>query len=147
MLHSNNTMSVAELQALLESTVHVLGDMDADGSNLRIQNGRQNFGISAIPFFSNQQQLLQSANVGQSVLLMSTKKLFELMPSAHFVLNPHSIPQQEFSPELIQQLLDGRYFAAAAKPVQPVQPKPVQQEVQRMGARFKSMLGLRKNKN
>ncbi len=135
MMQKDNTMSTATLSSLLESTVHVLGDMNADGSNVRIQNGRANFGTPSTPFFSCQQELLQSVDVGQSVLSMSAKELFKLMPSTQFVLNPRSIDPQEFSPEFIRQLLDGSYFVAAAT--------PVQQGAQTMASRFKSMFSLR----
>ncbi len=140
MMQNNNQRSAAALRALLDANVHVLGDMDDDGGNLRIQNGRAHYGTSATPFFSALDVLHQSVDFSQAYLSMPARTLFELLPSAHFVLNPRSIDRQEFSPEFIRQLLDGRYFAAAATPS-----PPVQQGVQTMAARFKSILSLRKS--
>ncbi len=126
----NNTMSATALRALLDTNVHVLGDMNDDGSNVRIQNGRANYGTEATPFFSSVEILQQSVDSSQSYLTMSARALFEFSPQNHFVLNPRSIGRQEFTPSLVKQLLDGSYFAA-------------EPETQSLGSKFRSILSLR----
>ncbi len=138
-MQNNNQRDLAALRALLDANVHVLGDMDDDGGNLRIQNGKANYGTSATPFFSNLEILRQSVDFSQAYLSMPARTLFELFPSTHFVLNPRSIDRQEFSPEFIRQLLDGSYFATTQVP------PSAQQGAQTMGSKFRSIFGLRKS--
>ena len=140
MMQNNNQRSVVALRALLDANVHVLGDMDDDGGNLRIQNGRAHYGTSATPFFSSLDVLHQSVDFSQAYLSMPARTLFALLPEAHFVLNPRSIDRQEFPRELVQQLLDGSYFATTQAP-----PSALQQGAQTMAAKFKSILSLRKS--
>ncbi len=110
---TNNTMSVAALRALLDANVHVLGDMDADGSLVLIQNGRAHYGTEATPMFSSADVLQASVDSSQTYLTMSTRDLFVMLPGATFVLDPRSSNRQEFSAELVKQLLDGSYFQPA----------------------------------
>ena len=140
MIQNNNQRSAAALRALLDSNVHVLGDMDGDGSNIRIQNGKSHYGTTATPFFSSLDVLQQSVDFSQPYLSMPARTLFELIPKTNFVLNPRSVDRQEFSQEFIRQLLDGSYFASVQAP-----PSSVQQAVQGIGSRFRSILSLHKN--
>jgi hypothetical protein len=139
-MQNNNQLSLAALRALLDANVHVLGDMDDDGGNLRIQNGKAHYGTSATPFFSSLDVLRQSVDFSQAYLSMPARTLFTLLPEVHFVLNPRSLDRQEFSREFVQQLLDGRYFSTTQTP-----PSALQQGAQTMAAKFKSILSLRKN--
>jgi len=122
-------MDKASLRVLLDSTVHVLGSMNDNGSNMMIQNGKASYGTSATPFFSSVEILQQSVDASQSYLSMPARTLFELLPDTHFVLNPRSAGRHDFSPELTKQLRDGNYF--------------LEQE-QSLGARVRSILSFRK---
>ena len=131
-------MDKTSLRALLDSTVHVLGDMNDDGSNLRIQNGKANYGTSATPIFSSVEILQQSVDASQNYLSMQARALFEFLPDMHFVLNPRSVGREVLSPELIKQLLDGSYFATALETVKPAM------QAQSLGSKLRSILGLSK---
>lgn len=140
MMQNNNQRSAEALRALLDANICVLGDMDDDGRNMRIQNGKANYASSATPFFSSVEVLRQSVDSSRSYLSMPARTLFELLPNTDFLLNPRSIDRQEFSRALVQQLLSGSYFAAVQTP-----PSATQQGAQTMAAKFKSILSLRKN--
>jgi SseB protein N-terminal domain len=137
MMQNNNQCSPAALRALLDANVHVLGDMDDDGGNLRIQNGKAHYGTSATPFFSSLDVLHQSVDFSQAYLSMPARTLFTLLPDVHFVLNPRSIDRQEFPREFVQQLLDGSYFAAP--------PSALPQGAQTLAAKLRSILSFRKS--
>ena len=131
-MQNNNQRSLVALRTLLDTNVHVLGNMDDDGGNLRIQNGKAHYGTAATPFFSSLDVLRQSVDFSQAYLSMPARTLFELLPNTDFLLNPRSIDRQAFPRELVQQLLNGLDVAATQAP-------------QTMAARFKSILSLRKS--
>ncbi len=120
-MQNNNQRSLAALRTLLDTNVHVLGNMDDDGGNLRVQNGKAHYGTVATPFFSSLDVLQQSVDFSQAYLSMPARTLFELLPNTDFLLNPRSIDRQALPRELVQQLL-----------------KP-----QTMVAKFRSLLSLR----
>ena len=130
-------MDKTTLRALLDTTVHVLGDMNPDGSHLWIQNGQANYGTTATPIFSSVEVLQQSVDASQSYLSMPARALFELFPNTHFVLNPKSVGRFPLSPQLVKQLLDGSYFVT-----EPVPPKPAI-PAQNLGTKLRSILSLR----
>jgi hypothetical protein len=109
-------MDTSRLQALLETNVHVLGVMaDGDGP-IALQNGQQNYGTSAIPFFSSAELLADSINESREYLSMPARGFFELTAGSHLLLNPGSPDRQEFTPEQVQQVL-----ASSSVPTSPAE--------------------------
>jgi hypothetical protein len=98
-------MDTSRLQALLETNVHVLGALDSATGQVILQNGRESYGTSAIPFFSSVEILAESVDQSREYLSMPARGFFELMAGSHLVLNPRSPDRQEFTPEQVQQAL------------------------------------------